>query len=285
MRIRRKDRDLPEAPRPGESADLPYDYDREGSVPPEPVTSLITPEPGHAAAEVPGPSEPESTPPPAESVVSTSPRGRTDPAGPCGDSGPRPRRHSPTGGRCRAGSRGRTRPGRRSGPDRSGSHSAGPDPRRGARGTGGDGPGRGARAGGPGSGSQEAARRAGTFHQGRRHGAAQRIEAGATGAAPGHRRRQPEGGRGQDHHHGQPRCRPGRAGLPGPGGRPRPPGQRHDRAGGRCPELRAVHVRRDHAGPAPRGLHRADQRQEPLRRAGHHRPGRRRDRARPRLQP
>ena len=36
---------------------------------------------------------------------------------------------------------------------------------------------------------------------------------------------------------------------------------------------------------AARGLHRAHERQEPLRGAGHHRPGRRRDRARPGLQP
>ena len=43
-------------------------------------------------------------------------------------------------------------------------------------------------------------------------------------------RGQPEGRRGQDHHLGEPRCRPGRARIPGAGHRPRPPGQRHHRA-------------------------------------------------------
>ena len=64
-----------------------------------------------------------------------------------------------------------------------------------------------------------------------------------------------------------------------------PQGNATTGSGRRGPELRALHVRRDHAGPAARGLHRADQRQEPLRGPGHHRPGRRRDRAGPGLQP
>ena len=52
----------------------------------------------------------------------------------------------------------------------------------------------------------------------------------AARAAPDHRHRQPEGWRGQDHDRGEPRCRPGGVGPPRPGGRPRPPGQRVDRA-------------------------------------------------------
>ena len=60
----------------------------------------------------------------------------------------------------------------------------------------------------------------------------------AARAAPDHRHRQPEGWRGQDHDRGEPRCRPGGVGPPGPGGRPRPPGQRVDRAGHQPPRRR-----------------------------------------------
>ena len=49
--------------------------------------------------------------------------------------------------------------------------------------------------------------------------------------------------------------------------------------------LRVVGLRRDHERDADRGLHRADRGAEPVRGAGHHRPGRRRDRAGARLQP
>ena len=48
-------------------------------------------------------------------------------------------------------------------------------------------------------------------------------------APPDHGHRQPEGRRGQDHHGGEPGRGAGRAGLPGAGGRPRSPGQRHHR--------------------------------------------------------
>ena len=48
-------------------------------------------------------------------------------------------------------------------------------------------------------------------------------------AAPGHRDRQPEGRRGQDHDRREPRRRAGRARVPGAGRRPRPAGQRHHR--------------------------------------------------------
>ncbi len=88
MRIRRKERDLPETPQSAASGELPYDYDQEGATPPEPVTSLVS-EPAPAAPEAPGPIEPESAPPPARDVASTSPdtepthppvAGSTDPA-------------------------------------------------------------------------------------------------------------------------------------------------------------------------------------------------------------
>ena len=74
-------------------------------------------------------------------------------------------------------------------------------------------------------------------------------------------------------------------GLPGPGDRSRPSGQRHHRTGYRRQELRALDVRRPDAGRVPRGLRRADQHEEPLRRPGDHRPGRGGDRAGPGLQP
>ena len=73
--------------------------------------------------------------------------------------------------------------------------------------------------------------------------------------------------------------------LPGPGHRPRSPGQRDDRHGHQPSQRRGLDLRRHHERRADRRLHRADERQEPLRRAGHDRSGRRRDRARPRVLP
>ena len=72
-------------------------------------------------------------------------------------------------------------------------------------------------------------------------------------------------------------------GLPGPGRRPRPAGQRDDRARDQPPQRRGLDLRRHHERRPDRGLRRADERQEPLRRPGDHRPRRRRDRARPRV--
>ena len=85
MRIRRKERDLPETPQPAASDELPYDYDQEGSVPREPVTSLI-PEPAHAAPEAPEPSEPESALPAVEDVAVTAPEPAPTP--PAAEAGP-----------------------------------------------------------------------------------------------------------------------------------------------------------------------------------------------------
>ena len=74
-------------------------------------------------------------------------------------------------------------------------------------------------------------------------------------------------------------------GLPGPGRRPRPAGQRHDRARDQPPRRRGLDLRRDHERRPGRRLRRADEPQEPLRAPGDHRPRRRRDRARPGVQP
>ena len=84
---------------------------------------------------------------------------------------------------------------------------------------------------------------------------------------------------GEDHHLGQPGCGPGRARVQGPGHRPRPPGQRHHRPGHRRPKLRAFDVRRDDARRFARRLRRTHQHEESVRGAGHHRPGRSRNRA------
>ena len=72
------------------------------------------------------------------------------------------------------------------------------------------------------------------------------------------------------------------AGLPGARRRPRPAGQRHDRARREPARRRRLDLRRAAQRGTARGLHRADEHQEPVRRAGHHRPRRRGDRARPR---
>ena len=82
MRIRRKDRDLPETPQSAASGDLPYDYDQEGSAPRDAVTSLIS-EPAHAAPEPPVPSEPESALP-AGGDVAAPERAPTPPAAEAG---------------------------------------------------------------------------------------------------------------------------------------------------------------------------------------------------------
>ena len=95
-----------------------------------------------------------------------------------------------------------------------------------------------------------------------------------------HRRREPEGWRRQDHHHGQRRCCAGSARTAGAGDRPRPAGQRLDRLGrrarrGDARELpRACRGHRD--GRGHRGV---SGRAGPLRRPGHDRPRRSRDRA------
>ena len=104
----------------------------------------------------------------------------------------------------------------------------------------------------------------------------------ATAALPDHDHRQPEGRRRQDHHRGEPGRQPGPARLACPGDRPRPAGERVDRAGRRAPRRRPLRLRR--AGrrpPAGRGgaAGRGDAR--PVLRARHHRPGRRRDRTGP----
>ena len=104
-------------------------------------------------------------------------------------------------------------------------------------------------------------------------------------APPRHRRRQPEGRRRQDDHDDQPRRLPGRARPAHADHRPRPAGQRLDRAGHREPRPRDVDVPRAHARGAARELHRADRRQAPVRGAGQPRPGRRRDRAGAGVQP
>ena len=64
-----------------------------------------------------------------------------------------------------------------------------------------------------------------------------------------------------------------------------PQGNASHRAGGQPPRARDLDVRRHHARPAHRRLHRADVGAQPVRRPGQPRPGRRRDRARPRVQP
>ena len=103
---------------------------------------------------------------------------------------------------------------------------------------------------------------------------------------PGHRHRQPERRSGKDDDHGQPGSGAGRARLPGPGRRSRSPGQRHDRTRRRRPHLRRLRCTTSSCvTTSPRGLHRADQRPQPLRRPRHDRPGRGRDRARAGLQP
>ena len=110
-----------------------------------------------------------------------------------------------------------------------------------------------------------------------------RPDAPADGPAeqdPDLRGGQPEGRRRQDHVDGQHRRRPGPARPAGAGHRPRPAGQRLDRARGRAPPGRALDVRRPRRRRAPR---RRDEpvarRGEPLGRAGDDRPRRRRDRA------
>ena len=101
------------------------------------------------------------------------------------------------------------------------------------------------------------------------------------GAHPGGGGRQPEGRRRQDHHDGERRRRAGPARPAGAGGRPRPPGQRLDRARRRAPPRRPVDVRRPgrRRRRSPRSSTPVDGLDEPLGGAGHHRPGRRRDRA------
>ena len=98
----------------------------------------------------------------------------------------------------------------------------------------------------------------------------------------GARDREPEGRRRQDDDGGEPRRGARRARVPGPGRRPRSPGQRDDRTRDQPPECRGLGLRRRHERRSGRGLRRADERPEPLRHPGHDRPRRRRDRARPR---
>ena len=102
----------------------------------------------------------------------------------------------------------------------------------------------------------------------------------APAAAPGHRHRQPEGRRRQDHHRGEPRRLPGRARLPGAGRRPRPAGQRQHRPRDQHPRTsrRSIYDVIMH-DVAARGLRRADRRPNLFVRPGQPRPGRRRDRA------
>ena len=100
-------------------------------------------------------------------------------------------------------------------------------------------------------------------------------------AASGADRRQPEGRRRQDHQHRQPRRSAGDARRSGPRRRPRPAGQRQHGPGRRAPVGHAVGLRaaarRD---PARRGRHASSASDEPVVRAGDHRPRRRGDRAR-----
>ena len=72
-----------------------------------------------------------------------------------------------------------------------------------------------------------------------------RPRAPSAARSPDHGRRQPEGRGGQDHHRGQPGCLPGRPRLPGPGRRPRSPGQRQHRPRHQHPGPPGVDVRRD----------------------------------------
>ena len=103
----------------------------------------------------------------------------------------------------------------------------------------------------------------------------------ARDAHPGHRGRQPEGRRRQDHLDGERRRRAGPARPAGPGDRPRPAGQRLDRAGGGAPPRRAVDVRRARRRRAARRGRAAAARRSTASFVvpGDHRPGRRRDRA------
>ena len=102
---------------------------------------------------------------------------------------------------------------------------------------------------------------------------------------PGHRHRQPEGWRRQDHHGGEPGRLPGRDRLPHPRGRPRSAGQRLHRPGDQPPGPRGVDVRRAPRRDPDGGLHRGQLGAEPVRRAGQPGSGRRRDRAGAGLQP
>ncbi len=71
MRIRRKERDLPETRQTAVSGELPYDYDQEGAASRDPATALIS-EPAHAAPEAPEATETVSAPPPARDAGATS---------------------------------------------------------------------------------------------------------------------------------------------------------------------------------------------------------------------
>ncbi|CAA9233288.1 MAG: Chromosome (plasmid) partitioning protein ParA, partial [uncultured Acidimicrobiales bacterium] len=104
-------------------------------------------------------------------------------------------------------------------------------------------------------------------------------------AAEDPRHRQPEGRCRQDHDGSQPRCLPGHHRLPSPRVRPRPTGQRVDRARVEPAQHGDVDVRRHPERSPDRGLHRAVVGSGPLRGTRQPRPGRRRDRARACLQP
>ena len=112
-----------------------------------------------------------------------------------------------------------------------------------------------------------------------------RRGAGELPAPAGDRDREPEGRRGQDHHRGEPGRRARRSRVPGARRRPRPPGQRLDRARDQPPRRRVLDLRRDHDRRARPRLRRAHQPEEPLRAAGDHRPRRGRDRAGLGIQP
>ena len=104
-------------------------------------------------------------------------------------------------------------------------------------------------------------------------------------AAPGHGHRQPEGRRREDHDGREPGGLPGRHRLPGAGRRSGSPGQRQHRPGRQHPGPAGLDVRRGPARPADRGLRRGHVGQEPLLRPVVAGAGRRRDRARARVQP
>ncbi len=82
MRIRRRERDLPDTSESSEPADLPYD--QEGVRSPDPVSSLITekvPAEPDAADTAPTPPPAENAPPPpAPEAVQTAPEGPTTPS-------------------------------------------------------------------------------------------------------------------------------------------------------------------------------------------------------------
>ena len=113
----------------------------------------------------------------------------------------------------------------------------------------------------------------------RRAPAPRRRPTAAAGTAARLHHRQPEGRRRQDDHRRQRRGRARAAGAEGPRDRPRPAGQRQHRARRRAPPGHPVVLRSAHRrDPTARRAATQPAQRAPVLRAGHHRPGGRRDR-------